>query len=216
LSTAASIAPTERLYAWAAALGSATILVCVLGELDGPVRLPAEHNHDHGAGAPVQYFTPPAKPASPSPVMAEASPQVPTASLEVVAAIAPLAAVPVTAMPALVPVAALRPIASAAPSRQSSRPAVSAAPSAERFVPDMPGDFPDPPYPRWARQQGVQGRLLVLVEVAASGAPSSVAVRESSGHPSLDRHAVDWLRQQWTWAPGAPRRFLVPLVFELQ
>ena len=216
MSTAASIAPTERLYAWAAALGSATILVCVLGELDGPVRLPAEHNHDHGAGAPVQYFTPPAKPASPSPVMAEASPQVPTASLEVVAAIAPLAAVPVTAMPALVPVAALRPIASAAPSRQSSRPAVSAAPSAERFVPDMPGDFPDPPYPRWARQQGVQGRLLVLVEVAASGAPSSVAVRESSGHPSLDQHAVDWLRQQWTWAPGAPRRFLVPLVFELQ
>jgi protein TonB len=216
LSTAASIAPTERLYAWAAALGSATILVCVLGELDGPVRLPAEHNHDHGAGAPVQYFTPPAKPASPSPVMAEASPQVPTASLEVVAAIAPLAAVPVTAMPALVPVAALRPIASAAPSRQSSRPAVSAAPSAERFVPDMPGDFPDPPYPRWARQQGVQGRLLVLVEVAASGAPSSVAVRESSGHPSLDQHAVDWLRQQWTWAPGASRRFLVPFVFELQ
>jgi protein TonB len=216
LSTAASIAPTERLYAWAAALGSATILVCVLGELDGPVRLPAEHNHDHGAGAPVQYFTPPAKPASPSPVMAEASPQVPTASLEVVAAIAPLAAVPVTAMPALVPVAALRPIASAAPSRQSSRPAVSAAPSAERFVPDMPGDFPDPPYPRWARQQGVQGRLLVLVEVAASGAPSSVAVRESSGHPSLDQHAVDWLRQQWTWAPGASRRFLVPLIFELQ
>jgi protein TonB len=216
LSTAASIAPTERLYAWAAALGSATILVCVLGELDGPVRLPAEHNHDHRAGAPVQYFTPPAKPASPSPVMAEASPQVPTASLEVVAAIAPLAAVPVTAMPALVPVAALRPIASAAPSRQSSRPAVSAAPSAERFVPDMPGDFPDPPYPRWARQQGVQGRLLVLVEVAASGAPSSVAVRESSGHPSLDQHAVDWLRQQWTWAPGASRRFLVPLIFELQ
>ena len=216
MSTAASIAPTERLYAWAAALGSATILVCVLGELDGPVRLPAEHNHDHGAGAPVQYFTPPAKPASPSPVMAEASPQVPTASLEVVAAIAPLAAVPVTAMPALVPVAALRPIASAAPSRQSSRPAVSAAPSAERFVPDMPGEFPDPPYPRWARQQGVQGRLLVLVDVAASGAPSSVAVRESSGHPSLDQHAIDWLRQQWTWAPGAPRRFLVPLVFELQ
>jgi protein TonB len=211
-----SIASHDRLCAWAAALGSATILVCVLGELDGPVRLPAEHNHDHGAGAPVQYFTPPAKPASPSPVMAEASPQVPTASLEVVAAIAPLAAVPVTAMPALVPVAALRPIASAAPSRQSSRPAVSAAPSAERFVPDMPGDFPDPPYPRWARQQGVQGRLLVLVDVAANGTVSSVAVRETSGHPPLDRHAVDWLRQQWTWAPGAPRRFLVPLVFELQ
>ena len=212
MAAALSIASQDRLCAWAAALGAATIVVCVLGELAGPVRLPAEHDHDHGAGAPVQYFTPPAKPASPSPVMDEASPQVPKASLEVVAATAPLAVVPVTAMPALVPVTALRPIASAAP----SRPVVSAAPSAERFVPDMPGDFPDPPYPRWARQQGVQGRLLVLVDVAASGAPLSVAVRESSGHPPLDQHAVDWLRQQWTWAPGAPRRFLVPLVFELQ
>ena len=212
MATALSIASQDRLCAWAAALGAATILVCVVGELAGPVRLPAEHDHDHGAGAPVQYFTPPAKPASLSPVIAEASPQLPTASPEVVAATAPLAVVPVTAMPALVPVTALRPIASAAP----SRPAVSAAPSAERFVPDMPGDFPDPPYPRWARQQGVQGRLLVLVDVAASGAPLSVAVRESSGHPPLDQHAVDWLRQQWTWAPGAPRRFLVPLVFELQ
>ena len=212
MAAALSIASQDRLCAWAAALGAATILVCVVGELAGPVRLPAEHDHDHGAGAPVQYFTPPATPASPSPVMAEASRQVPTASPEVVAATAPLAVVPVTAMPALVPVTALRPIASAAP----SRPAVSAAPSAERFVPDMPGDFPDPPYPRWARQQGVQGRLLVLVDVAASGAPLSVAVRESSGHPPLDQHAVDWLRQQWTWAPGAPRRFLVPLVFQLQ
>ena len=212
MAAALSIASQDRLCAWAAALGAATILVCVVGELAGPVRLPAEHDHDHGAGAPVQYFTPPAKPASPSPAIAEASPQLPTASPEVVAATAPLAVVPVTAMPALVPVTALSPIASAAPSRR----AVSVAPSAERFVPDMPGDFPDPPYPRWARQQGVQGRLLVLVDVAASGAPLSVAVRESSGHPPLDQHAVDWLRQQWTWAPGVPRRFLVPLVFELQ
>ena len=212
MATALSIASQDRLCAWAAALGAATILVCVVGELAGPVRLPAEHDHDHGAGAPVQYFTPPAKPASPSPAIAEASPQVPTASPEVVAAIAPLAVLPVTVMPPLVPVTALRPIASTAPSRS----AVSSTPSAERFVPDMPGDFPDPPYPRWARQQGVQGRLLVLVDVAASGAPLSVAVRESSGHPPLDQHAVDWLRQQWTWAPGAPRRFLVPLVFELQ
>ena len=212
MTLAASIASQDRLCAWAAALGAATILVCVLGELAGPVRLSAEHDHDHGAGAPVQYFTPPAKPASPSPVIAEASPQVPTASPEVVAAIAPLAVLPVTVMPPLVPVTALRPIASAAP----SRPAVSATPSAERFVPDMPGDFPDPPYPRWARQQRVQGRLLVLVDVAANGTVSSVAVRETSGHPPLDQHAVDWVRQRWSWAPGAPRRFLVPLVFELQ
>lgn len=213
MATSLTIASRDRLCAWASALGAATISVCVLGELSGPVRLPAESDHDHGAGAPVRYFTPPAKPATPSPVIAEAPPQVPAASPEVATELAPLAVVPVTAMPALVP---LRPLASATLSRPSPRPAVPAAASAERFVPDMPGDFPDPPYPRWARQQGVQGRLLVLVDVAASGAPTSVAVRESSGHPPLDQHAVEWLRQRWTWAPGAPRRFLVPLVFELQ
>lgn len=211
-----SIASQDRLCAWAAALGSATILVCVLGELAGPVGLPAEHDHDHGAGAPVQYFTPPAKPANPSTVTAESSPKVSTASSEVVAPLAPLAVLPVTPMASLVPVLPVTPMASGAPFRPSSRPAVSAAPAAERFVPDMPGDFPDPPYPRWARQQGVQGRLLVLVDVAANGTVSSVAVRETSGHPPLDQHAVDWVRQRWSWAPGAPRRFLVPLVFELQ
>jgi hypothetical protein len=44
----------------------------------------------------------------------------------------------------------------------------------------------------------------------------SVAVRESSGQASLDQHAADWVRLHWSWAPGAPRRYLVPFVFELQ
>ena len=210
MTLAASIASQDRLCAWAAAVGAATILVCVLGELDGPVRLPADYEHDHGAGAPVQYFTPPAKPATQTSAKSAAPPAVAAPAPEIVAMVEPVIAVPVAAMASLVPVAAVRPVAAA------TRPADSVAPSAERFVPDMPGDFPDPPYPRWARQQRVQGRLLVLVDVAASGAPSSVAVRESSGHPPLDQHAVDWVRQRWSWAPGAPRRFLVPLVFELQ
>ena len=42
MAAALSIASQDRLCAWAAALGAATILVCVLGELAGPVRLPAE------------------------------------------------------------------------------------------------------------------------------------------------------------------------------
>jgi protein TonB len=205
-----SIASQDRLCAWAAALGAAAVAVCVLGELAGPVRAPADDHHDHGPGAPVQYFTPPAQPASQPSAKSDAPSSAPAPAPEVVAPIEPLSAVPVTAMASLLPIAAVRPVATV------SRPVAAAALSAERFVPDMPGDFPDPPYPRWARQQGVQGRLLVLVDVAASGAPSSVAVRESSGHLPLDQHAVDWLRQRWTWAPGAPRRFLVPLVFELQ
>ena len=210
MAAALSIASQDRLCAWAAALGAATIMVSVLGELDGPVRLTADHEHDHGAGAPVQYFTPPAKPATQTSSESAAPPAVAAPAPEIVAMVEPVIAVPVAAMASLVPVVAVRPVAAA------TRPAVSSAPSAERFVPDMPGDFPDPPYPRWARQQRVQGRLLVLVDVAANGTVSSVAVRETSGHPPLDQHAVDWVRQHWSWAPGAPRRYLVPLVFELQ
>jgi protein TonB len=208
LTHAASIASHDRLCAWASALGAATVAICVLGELAGPVRAPEGDHHDHGAGAPVQYFTPPAQPAS-QPSVKLAAPSA-TPAPEVVTTVAPLAAEPVTAMASLVPVAAVRPVATA------SRAAVSSTPSAERFVPDMPGEFPDPPYPRWARQQGVQGRLLVLVDVAANGTVSSVAVRESSGHPPLDQHAIDWVRQRWSWSAGVPRRYLVPLVFELQ
>lgn len=212
MNVAASIASHDRLCAWVAALGTAVVAVCVLGEMAGPVRTPDGDHHDHGPGAPVQYFTPPAQPVAQPAAKSAAPPMASTPLIEVVAPVEPLAVVPVTAMASLVPIAAVRPIFVPA----SARPAVSAAPAAERFVPDLPGEFPDPPYPRWARQQGLQGRMLVLVEVADSGAVLSVVVRESSGHVPLDQHAVDWVRLRWSWAAGSPRRYLVPLVFELQ
>jgi len=124
--------------------------------------------------------------------------------------------VPVTAAPALVslvspavapPHATLKPIAS---------PVAPAPATAEPFTTNMPGDFPEPPYPRWARQQGLQGNLLVLVEVSSAGSPISVVIRESCGSTALDDHAVVWVRQRWSWAPGPPRRFLVPFIFQLQ
>ncbi len=193
--------PHERFYAWSAALGAATLVVCVLGALAGPVQAPADDHHDHGPGAPVQYLTPPAQPpVETKPTIAAATPTAIAVPVAVVPAIEPVAALPVTAMLALVPV----------------HPVNVAAPAVERFVPSLAGEFPEPPYPRWARQQGIQGRLLVLVDVAASGAVQSVAVRESSGKASLDQHAADWVRLHWSWAPGPARRYLVPFVFELQ
>ena len=218
MSTDHSSSLHERVYAWSAALGTATLVVCVLGALAGPVQVPADDHHDHGPGAPVQYFTPPAQPpVETKPTIAAAVPAavavpvaVPVAVLPIVE---PVAALPVTAKPALLPVTAVRsPVAP----RAAVPPVAVAAPALERFVPSLAGEFPDPPYPRWARQQGIQGRLLVLVDVAASGAVQSVAVRESSGQASLDQHAADWVRLHWSWAPGAPRRYLVPFVFELQ
>ena len=214
MSTDHSSTPHERVYAWSAALGTATLAVCVLGALAGPVQVPADDHHDHGPGAPVQYFPPPAQPpVETKPTIAATVPTAVAVPVAVPLAIEPVSALPVTTMPALLPVAAVR--APAAP--RAAVPAVNvAAPAVERFVPSLAGEFPEPPYPRWARQQGIQGRLLVLVDVAASGAVQSVAVRESSGQAGLDQHAADWVRLHWSWAPGAPRRYLVPFVFELQ
>ncbi|MCX6918850.1 MAG: energy transducer TonB [Verrucomicrobia bacterium] len=211
-----SIARTERVCAWAAALGGCAVVVCLLGVWADPVRAPHEHDHDHGPGAPVQYFRPPPS----APALAAAAPAPVLAALPTPVVEAPLAevtpVVPITAAPALVslvlpavapPQTTLKPIAS---------PAAPAPATAEPFTTTMPGDFPEPPYPRWARQQGLQGNLLVLVEVSSAGSPTSVIVRESCGSTALDDHAVGWVRQRWTWAPGPPRRFLVPFIFQLQ
>lgn len=217
MATVASIALTERVCAWAAALGGCAVVVCLLGVWADPVRAPHEHEHDHGPGAPVQYFIPPkATPAAAAVSPAVAAVVLPTPVIEVALAEV-TSVVPLSAAPALV---SLVSPAVAAPARISMKPIASpAAPvtaPVERFTADMTGDFPQPPYPRWARQQGLQGNLLVLVEVSSAGSPTSVVIRESCGSTALDDHAVGWVRQRWTWAPGPPRRFLVPFIFQLQ
>jgi protein TonB len=214
LSTAASIAPSERVCAWAAALGGCAVAVCLLGVWAYPVRAPDGHDHDHGPGAPVQYFTPP--PSAPAAAAASSfAPSVALPAPVVVIALAELTpVVPITAAPALI---ALLAPAVASPGRVTAAVvSPSVALVAERFTANMPGDFPEPPYPRWARQQGLQGDLLVLVEVSAAGSPASVVVRESSGSAPLDAHALEWVRRNWTWGPGSPRRYLVPFIFQLQ
>lgn len=214
MSTAASIAPSERVCAWAAALGGCAVAVCLLGVWADPVRAPDEDDHDHGPGAPVQYFTPPPS----APAAAAASPSAPSVALPAPVVEVPLAEVtlvmPVTAAPALV--ALVAPVVASAGRVNAAVVSPNTALVAERFTANMPGDFPEPPYPRWARQQGLQGDMLVLVEVSAAGAPVSVVVRESCGSAPLDAHALEWVRRNWTWGPGAPRRFLIPFVFQLR
>jgi len=149
--------------------------------------------------------------AAPAPALAA----LPTPVVE-----APLAevtpVVPVTAAPALVSLVSPAVVPSPATLKPIASLVVPAPAAAEPFTTNMPGDFPEPPYPRWARQQGIEGNLLVLVEVSSAGSPISVIVRESCGSTALDDHAVGWVRQRWIWAPGPPRRFLVPFIFQLQ
>ncbi len=214
MSTAASIAPSERVCAWAAALGGCALVVCLLGVWADPVRAPDEDNHDHGPGAPVQYFTlPPSAPAAAAASPSAPSVALPTPVIEIaLAEVTPI--VPVTAAPALVSL--VTPAVASVGRVSAAVVSPSVAPAAERFTANVPGDFPEPPYPRWARQQGLQGNLLVLVEVSAAGVPVGVVVRESCGSALLDAHALEWVRRNWTWGPGSPRRFLVPFVFQLR
>lgn len=85
-----------------------------------------------------------------------------------------------------------------------------------KFTPQEGGQFPDPLYPRWARQQNIQGSLMLLVTVQAEGKVSAVVVTESSGNTKLDAFASHWVRQHWIWPPGTTHSFLVPFVFQLK
>lgn len=199
----------ERDLAWLAAVVSSVLVVCAVGYFASPVTIGHFDAKATADDLVAEVFVPPpqvpAPVASPAEAAAEAAapaaaPAVPDV-VPVVEAVAPLVAPVMTGLSPLA-VADVR----------SPRPAT--APVA--FARGANGAFPDPPYPRWARQQGMQGKLQLYVEVSASGSITEVKVRETSGHALLDQHVLDWVKANWSWAPGARRLYLVPFVFELQ
>jgi protein TonB len=56
-------------------------------------------------------------------------------------------------------------------------------------------NWTDPPYPEQARQQGVEGTVVLRLTVGISGAPSGIRVSRSSGHTALDDAAVAHVRR---------------------
>lgn len=82
------------------------------------------------------------------------------------------------------------------------------------------GGNPRPAYPPRAVRGGIEGRVLLTVEVLPSGQIADVAVEETSGHPMLDRAALEAVRR-WRFTPalrlGVPvrARVLVPVAFSL-
>lgn len=199
----------ERALAWLAAVVSTVLLVCVVGEFARPVAIAHFDVKTRADDLAAEVFVPPpqapALVAAPSEAVAEVAAPAPIAAIPdvvpVAEAVAPLVA------PVLPGLAGLKTF-DAASARPTTAPMV--------FTPGSAGVFPDPPYPRWARQQGMQGKLQLLVDVAPSGAIADLKVRETSGHDLLDKHVLDWVKANWSWAPGAHRLYLVPFVFELQ
>ena len=80
----------------------------------------------------------------------------------------------------------------------------------------------EPSYPADARAQGLSGSVLLEIGVSANGTVSSVSVRSSSGHGSLDQAVIDavW---KWRFVPAKNRatgeavasRLRLPVDFKL-
>ncbi len=60
---------------------------------------------------------------------------------------------------------------------------------------------PKPDYPAAARIRGLQGRVLLHIDIAADGTPANVAVTTSSGHAILDRAAMTTVHT-WRFHPA--------------
>ena len=98
-------------------------------------------------------------------------------------------------------------------------PGVSAGPDLANTKPRYHSN-PRPDYPAEARRLRQQGRVLIEVEVSATGQPASVSLKRSSGVASLDAAALAAVRR-WTFEPartaGVPvtARVEVPVQFDL-
>jgi protein TonB len=70
-----------------------------------------------------------------------------------------------------------------------------------------------PTYPSTARNLGIQGTTLLHVLVSATGRVSDVVVKQSAGHPDLDRAATEAVRR-WRFEPA--RRGTAPVEMWVQ
>ncbi len=61
-----------------------------------------------------------------------------------------------------------------------------------------------PHYPESARQQGIQGTVMLKIQILSNGRPGFVSVYRSSGNGSLDDAAVEAV-QQWRFIPSEDR-----------
>ena len=80
---------------------------------------------------------------------------------------------------------------------------------------------PPPPYPSVARRRGVQGTVILRVEVLPDGMVGEIEVKRSSGFKVLDRSALKAVKG-WRFIPAvrngvyAKARVNVPVRFELE
>jgi protein TonB len=82
-------------------------------------------------------------------------------------------------------------------------------------------DNPAPVYPPLARRMGEEGRVMLRVYVEATGLPSKVEIRTSSGFERLDQAALEAVKR-WKFVPArqgdlaVPAHVVVPISFSLR
>ena len=169
----------------------------------------------------IDLLVPPAPEPQPEPLKPEVVPPKPR-PMEKAPTTRPVEA-PQLALPADAPVAAPAievPVAvEPVPTQPLPAPAP-AAPSQPLFDADYL-DNPKPVYPNLSRRLKEEGRVVLRVQVAATGLPTDVAVRASSGHVRLDQAALEAVRR-WKFVPArlgteaVAASVLVPIDFSLK
>lgn len=143
------------------------------------VRQTEKHAHPHVRRAPELPslpVTPVQHAPTPSPVTVERVEPVPVAPAPVVAPSLPSQPVVVASAPASV--------------TSTGRPQVAPAHFDVAYLVK-----PQPAYPAMARRLGIEGLVLVRVQVSATGVPEQVSVAQSSGTNALDEEALRAVRE---------------------
>lgn len=78
------------------------------------------------------------------------------------------------------------------------------------------GKFPAPPYPSWARSEGVSGSVTVAIATDAAGTVTGVRVLATSGSSKLDAYTCDYIQRRWRFPAGAPMTRRQPVVYRFR
>lgn len=149
------------------------------------------------------------------PELAPSAPAVEPAAAEEVPAVREPEPLPRRLEPGLSPPTGAHRAAPRPPATRPMQPAAVPASTETGPVPPRPvaGNLP-PGYPPAALQRGVEGLVLVRLEVGPDGRVRGAEVLESSGSPLLDEAALAAL-SRWRFAPGLRRGEPVPTTVDV-
>jgi periplasmic protein TonB len=100
-----------------------------------------------------------------------------------------------------------------------------ASPSPPAPTPPRPADYlnnPRPPYPALSKRLGEEGTVRLNILVNPDGSVARLELLQSSGHPRLDRSAIETVQSGWKFEParqgGTPVAawVIVPIQFTLR